>query len=79
MDRLDMAVALIQEVQEARVKEIVYKKEYAKAEEIDRRSQGWDYTERSKVDQKYGRILSKSGRNENLKIARRILVGEYEN
>lgn len=31
------------------------------------------------VDQKYGRILSKSGRNENLKVARRILVSEYEN
>lgn len=79
MDRLTMAVALIQEVEEARVKEIAYKKEYAKAEEIDRRSDRWDYTERSKVDQKYGRILSKSGRNENLKVARRILLGEYEN
>ena len=78
MDRLDMAVALIREVQEARVKEISYKKEYDKAEEIDRRSQDWDYTERSKVDKKYGRILSKYGRNENLKIARRILVDEYE-
>ena len=60
MDRLDMAVALIQEVQEARVKDIAYKKEYAKAEEIDRRSDYVDYTERNKVNQKYGRILSKS-------------------
>lgn len=79
MDPLTIAIALIQDVIDARDKEIAYKKEYLKAETIDLQSSPWRYTERSKVNQKYGRILSKAGRNDNLKIARRILLDGYEN
>ena len=68
MDRLDMALELIREAQEEKKRLEAFNKEYSKAS-------GWD--EISKIYNKYSPTPKKSVINDNLKMARRILKGEY--
>ena len=68
MDRLDMALILIQEAKEEKDRLESFKKEYSKAS-------GWDQI--SKVYEKYDPVPKKAIINDNLKMARRILVREY--
>lgn len=68
MDRLDMALELIREAQEEKKRLEAFNNEYSKAS-------GWD--EISKVYNKYSPTPKKSVINDNLKMARRILKGEY--
>lgn len=75
MDRLDMAIELIREA----------KRERKRIEDMDREIKaireisGSDYwRERCAIEAKYSPLPHKSVINDNLKIARRILLGEYE-
>lgn len=68
MDRLDMALELIREAQEEKKRLEAFNNEYAKAS-------GWE--EISKLYDKYSPTPKKSVINDNLKMARRIIIGEY--
>ena len=72
MDRLDMAIALIQEAKEERKRLEAMKKEIAK---IPRGSDYWNM--RYDIERRYTPTPHKSVINDNLKMARRILIGEY--
>ena len=72
MDRLDMAIALIQEAKEER------KRLEAMNKEIDKIGLGVDYWDkRMEIENRYSPTPHKSVINDNLKMARRILIGEY--
>lgn len=74
MDRLDMALDLIREAQIEKENLSKYAEEYAKLP--DYKDPGyWDAVQR--LDRKYKRIPKKSVVNDNLRIARRILLDEY--
>lgn len=78
MDRLDMAIALIQEAKEEKERLVNYEKEYAEAWKLDREiTDGDRWKNRNKVFNKYPRTPKKSVVNDNLKMARRLLVDEY--
>ena len=76
MDRLDMALELIQEAKTEKKRLKDYEKEYKKALENDR-AFNLGYRTRMEVDEKYYPLPKKSVVNDNLKMARRILLGEY--
>ena len=72
MDRLDMAVALIQEAKEER------KRLEAMEKEIDRIPRGPNYLRtRYEIEDRYSPVPRKSVVNDNLKTARRLLAREY--
>lgn len=68
MNHFDMALALIQEAKEEKKRLENFNKEYSKADD-------WDQI--SKVYDKYSPVPKKSIINDNLKMARRLLIGEY--
>lgn len=76
MDRLDMALALIEEARNEKKRLEAYNQEYDKAFELDLKS-GYSWAERNKVNQKYRPIPTKATINDCIKMARRILAGEY--
>lgn len=76
MDRLDMALALIEEAKVEKKRFEEYENEYKLATVTDLEN-GGSWNEREKVWEKYTPIPKKSIVNDNLKMARRILVGEY--
>lgn len=71
MDRLDMAIALIQEAKEER------KRLEAMEKEIARIPRGSDWRVQYEIESRYTPTPHKSVINDNLKMARRILLGEY--
>lgn len=72
MDRLDIALALIQEAKEER------KRLEAMEKEIERIPQGSLYwTRRAEIESRYNPTPHKSVVNDNLKTARRLLAREY--
>lgn len=78
MDRLDMALALIQEAKEEKARLEAFTAEYNRAAEIDLRDpEKYSWAERRKVYNKFTPTPHKSVVNDNLKMARRILSGEY--
>lgn len=78
MNRLDMAIALIQEAKEEKVKLEAFTAEYNLAAEIDLGDpEKYSYAERQKVYNKFTPTPHKSIVNDNLKMARRLLAGEY--
>ncbi len=78
MDRLDMALALIQEAKEEKARLEAFTAEYNRAAEIDLRDpEKYSWVERQKVYNKFTPTPHKSVVNDNLKMARRILAGEY--
>ena len=72
MDRLDMAVALIQEAKEERKRLEAMEKEIAK---IPRGPDYW--RNRCEIENRYSPTPHKSVVNDNLKTARRLLAREY--
>lgn len=73
MDRLKVAIALIQEAEEEK------KRLEAMTKEIDKIPQGSDYwRKRFEVENRYRPIPRKSVIKDNLKTARRLLAREYE-
>lgn len=73
MDRLDMAIALIQEAKEERKRLEAMEKEIAKIP-----GSGRDYwSMRMEIESRYNPTPHKSVVNDNLKTARRLLVREY--
>ena len=72
MDRLDMAIALIQEAKEERKRLEAMAKEIAK---IPRGSDYWNM--RCNIERRYTPTPHKSVVNDNLKTARRLLAREY--
>lgn len=74
MDRLSMALDLIREAQVEKENLRKYAEEYAKLPKYGDPNY-WDAVR--KLDLKYKRIPKKSVVNDNLKIARRILLDEY--
>ena len=74
MDRLDIAIELIREAQ------IERKRLERMEEEIDKipKTAPDRWKRRHEIDAKYSPLPRKSVINDNLKIARRILLGEYE-
>lgn len=78
MDRLDMALSLIQEAKEEKARLEAFTAEYDRASKIDLRDpENYSWAERQKVYNKFTPTPHKSVVNDNLKMARRILVGEY--
>ena len=71
MDRLDMAIALIQEAKAER------KRLEAMQKEIDRIPRGSDWRVRYEIEARYKPTPHKSVINDNLKTARRLLALEY--
>jgi hypothetical protein len=72
MDRLDMALALIQEAKEER------KRLEAMEKEIDKIPSGPNYWAiRCEIERRYSPTPHKSVVNNNLKTARRLLAREY--
>ena len=73
MDRLDMAIALLQEAKEEKERLVDYEKENAKIcyDDPDR------YRKWEELHRKYPRTPKKSVINDNIKMARRIILGEY--
>lgn len=74
MDRLDMALDLIREAQVEKENLTKYAEEYAK---LPAYSDPNYWTALRELDRKYKRTPKKSVINDNLKIARRILLDEY--
>lgn len=72
MDRLDMALALIQEAKEERKRLEALKKEIDKLPYVD----GY-WTRRAEIEARYKPTPHKSVINDNLKTARRLLALEY--
>lgn len=72
MDRLDMAIALLQEAKAEKENLAEYEKAYAN---LPTDSNHWN--EYAKLLEKYPRIPKKSVINDNIKMARRLLLGEY--
>ena len=77
MDRLDMAIALIKEAQEEKSRLIGFERDYEKALAKDEEVLGYSWKNRDEVYKAYGRTPHKSVINDNIKMARRILAGEY--
>lgn len=78
MDRLEMAISLIEEAQEERRRLIGYERAYLEAFEKDTADPNkYTWENRNKVFKAYHPIPKKSVINDNLKMARRILLGEY--
>ena len=77
MDRLDMAIALIKEAQEEKSRLIGFERDYEKALAKDEEVLGYSWKNRGEVYEAYTPIPHKSVVNDNLKMARRILAGEY--
>lgn len=78
MDRLDMALSLIQEAKEEKARLEAFTAEYDRASKIDLRDpENYSWAERQKVYNKFTPTPHKSVVNDNLKMARRILAGEY--
>ena len=74
MDRLDIAIALLEEAKEEKKNLELYNKEYEKLPSY--KEPGY----RVALDnffEKFPRIPKKSVINDNIKMARRILAGEY--
>ena len=71
MDRLDMAIALIQEAKSER------KRLEAMDTEIARNPRGSDCRVRYEIEARYKPTPRKSVINDNLKTARRLLAREY--
>lgn len=76
MDRLEMVIELVQEAKREKKRLENYEKEYRNALQNDR-AFNLGYRTRSEVDEKYHPLPKKSVVNDNLKMARRILLGEY--
>ena len=74
MDRLDMAIALLEEAKEEKARLAKYEKDYSNIPKYGAPGywEAWD-----KMIKKYPRTPKKSVINDNIKMARRILVGEY--
>ena len=77
MDRLEMAIELINEVRLERDRLEDYKREYREAFEKDSTYPGYTFKNRFEVMDKYSPLPKKSVINDYLKMARRILLGEY--
>lgn len=77
MDRLDMAIALIEEAQEEKSRLRGFERDYKEALAKDMEAPGHSWENRSKVYRAYSPTPHKSVVNDNLKMARRILAGEY--
>ena len=75
MDRLDIAIELIVEAQEERNRLIGFERDYNEALTKDNEIHSWE--NRNKVYQAYSPTPKKSVVNDNLKMARRIIIGEY--
>lgn len=71
MDRLDTAIALIQEAKEER------KRLEAMKKEIDKIPRGSDWRAKYEIETRYKPTPRKSVVNDNLKTARRLLALEY--
>lgn len=72
-----MAIALIEEAQEERNRLIAYKREYEKVRVKDNEDPNSFYKHRGEVDKAFTPTPHKSKVNDNLKMARRIILGEY--
>lgn len=75
MDRLDMAIELILEAQEEKNRLIGFERDYNEALTKDNEAHSWE--NRNKVYRAYSPTPKKSVVNDNLKMARRIIIGEY--
>jgi hypothetical protein len=75
MDRLDMAIELILEAQEEKNRLIDFERDYNEALTKDNEAHSWE--NRDKVYRAYSPTPKKSVVNDNLKMARRIIIGEY--
>lgn len=76
MDRLDMAIALLQEAKVEKERLAEYNKEYSKISHYG--SPDYDPEREQKFWSKWWtRIPKKSVINDNIKMARRLLLGEY--
>lgn len=75
MDRLDMAIELILEAQEEKNRLIDFERDYNEALTKDYEAHSWE--NRDKVYRAYSPTPKKSVFNDNLKMARRIIIGEY--
>ena len=75
MDRLDMAIALLQEAKAEKERLAEFEDELSK---VPRRPTcEADYEKRDRFWDKWPRIPKKSVINDNIKMARRLLLGEY--
>lgn len=74
MDRLDMAIALLQEAKEEKERLAQYNKEYSKLSFYG--SPDYDPEENRRFWKKWSRVPKKSVINDNIKMARRLLLGE---
>lgn len=74
MDRLDMAISLIQEAKSERENLKIYDKEH---EKLPKWGDPGYWEAWSKFVRRFPRAPKKSVVNDNLKMARRILLGEY--
>lgn len=86
MDRLEVAIGLITDAKLERDRLLEYEREYEEALEKDLRKDVMSsetlpyherYKNRWKVDEKFSPLPTKSVINENLKVARRLLLAEY--
>ena len=74
MDRLDIAIELIREAQKERNR---LEEMNAEINKLPNTAPGY-WKRRYEIEAEYSPIPHKSVINDNLKIARRILLGEYE-
>lgn len=77
MDRLEMAIELIKEAQRERDRLEEFNREYEKALEKDVAGDSPSCRHRWAVEDKFSPIPKKSVINSYIKMARRILAGEY--
>lgn len=78
MDRLDMVIALVEEAKEEKNRLEAFERDYDDARKKDEAdTDHWSFANRYMVEKAYSPIPHKSVVNDNLKMARRLLVAEY--